>query len=1707
MYVRILGDVVAESDGTPVAIGGRTQRRLLAILAINRGRSVSVERLAQVTWPDSESRSTHTIRTYVHRLRNSLGEHGELLRTVDTGYQLDLDGQSVDASELERIVEAGLKHFASDDLHGVLGRAAEAEELWRSAPLQEFADESWVLPEAARLTDLFMALLTAKGESLLTNAKPDEAVRVLKQVAEEVPLREEPCRLLMRALYESGRPVEATRAFQTYRETVIDLTGLEPSSSLFELDQSIVNGSLDPLRHEPRRLGAYEMHEPIGSSAIAVVHRATQPSLGRQVAIKAIRPDLANNNDFIRGFEAEAQLVARLEHPNIVPLLDYWREPDAAYLVSRWMTGGTLADRLNQTWLLEDVLGAVESIASALDAAHQLNVVHGSLTVDDVLLDEADNVLVANFGIGQESNGGKSGDIESLAGVTRLLLDRVEDSQSGRASQGLDFLAHFTGGGALDMANGLRDSCEAKALQATANSVPCPYVGIASFEADDAGRFFGREALVAEVIDHMTSEMGRLTMMVGPSGSGKSSALRAGVVPALRDGAVDGSEKWLQTQFMPGKKPLEALETSLLRVASQPAEHLLEQLRDGSRGLIRAARRVVPSDDQVVLLVIDQFEELYSPEVDPSERDHFLSLLSDAVSDDSSNLRVIATLRADFFHKALNHAGFANSLRHRTIAIAPLSIKEATRAIVAPAEGVGVSVEPALVSELVSHVADSPTALPFFQFALTEVFRVEATDVMTLRSYEEIGSMAGALGRSAERIWESLDNDAIEASARRVFGRLVTLGEGVRDTRRRVPLSELGTDRATSKVLERFGDARLISFDRDPSSREPTAEITHEAIISGWPRMQRWLDEDRELLQLHRHLSSAQQEWDANGQNEEDLYSAGRLESALPLDSCVAVQLNDAEASFLNESRDFHQRAALNEKARVRRLRRLVAAIGALLVVSLAAGLLAFTQRDRANELAEVAEQERFLAIGESERAQLAAEEAKTAESEAAAQRTKAENTAYDAETSRLVATAASLADTNPREAVLLALAAYQRETSPETIGALQTTLTKAGPVLGAFGQGRSYADVEWIEGDRVVGVRDDGIDLFDYSTGELLDSQDLNTTTDAIFSGLSALRADSDGSRLAVVAQDEVLVFEVTDLIGEPLRLQTNGRPFAVAVTSDAVVASTETGAIQSWASDGTPLFELQENLGSIASDWPIEDEIPLVNRSTLTVHPTRLWPLFVSDGVMVSGTRSVRVLDPVAGTTVVSDRLGYYEVGRFGAPAMLTSELVSPSGRRYLGGPASLVSLDDGWMSEDRLVGTLLEGTLGAGQPNVVGWVLPDEQPMAVSDDGSLVTFDPLSGDRIRTVDLGIDVATSVAQTPGFGEAVVATGDGMVVISAVGAGPLSEPIPRVVEQNSASVSTSGRYVAAGSGGGHSAASLFERTDDGFVGVDLDLKDGFANLVSHSGPFDLFSNWSEDGTRFWRLDGTAPEIQQGFSVPGGSTGSHDRKFRFIVGFGPVFLAGTYDGSAASENLGSPSPAKVPTSARFSPSGSRALTATADGSAALFDTTTWEQLSPDPSSQLDIAIGAWNADESLFASASSNGTITIRDGTTFEPVIEMVGETGIGNAWADGTMFFSDDNATLLSNHDKSARLWDIETGRQIGDPFPSLHATNSGINIGPEGFQLVTMAEASILYWNLDIDSWPDIACKFADSELTDSEWLQWGPADTERPVLCGGQ
>ncbi|MFD8496560.1 helix-turn-helix domain-containing protein [Amycolatopsis sp. NPDC059657] len=450
-----------------------------------------------------------------------------------------------------------------------------------------------------------------------------------------------------------------------------------------------------------------------------------------------------------------------------------------------------------------------------------------------------------------------------------------------------------------------------------------PYAGLACFDVDDADRFFGRDTVVADVVKRVQEQ--RFVGVFGASGVGKSSVLRAGLVRRMRKD--DPNRRVLV--FTPGAHPIEECAVRLAELVGESVPELRAELALEPENLHLRIRQAMAGlgGDTELLVVVDQFEEVFSLCEDSAEREWFIDALVLAATSATSRTRVVLGVRADFYGHCGRHPSLVAALRDAQVLIGPMSPDELREAITRPAAAADCAVETALVTRLVAEATGHAGVLPLLSHALLQTWRSRSGMTLTLAGYDKTGGIQHAVSRTAEEVYEGL-SPARQTAVRHLFLRLTAPGDGAPDTRRRVSRRELGTDEDTDAVVDRLARARLLTLDHE------YVEVAHEALIRHWPRLRGWLDDDREGLRLHRQLTDATDTWESLGGDAGALYRGTRLTRALDWATRNDTALTPRERKFLQASRTVEIKTS-------RRLRQLVALLSVVSLVAVTATVFA----------------------------------------------------------------------------------------------------------------------------------------------------------------------------------------------------------------------------------------------------------------------------------------------------------------------------------------------------------------------------------------------------------------------------------------------------------------------------------------------------------------------------------------------------------------------------------------------------------------------------------------------------------------------------------------------------------------------------------------------------------------------------------------------
>ncbi len=1144
----------------------------------------------------------------------------------------------------------------------------------------------------------------------------------------------------------------------------------------------------------------------------------------------------------------------------------------------------------------------------------------------------------------------------------------------------------------------------------------CPYRGLLAFEADDREFFFGREGVVEELLARLAP--GRLVSLVGASGSGKSSVLRAGLVAAVEAGDVAGIER--VHLLTPGAEPQ-------LEIAGTPVD----------------------------LLLVDQFEELFTLCKDAERREGFIDALLEYPGP------AVIGVRADLYGQLSTHPGLARAVADEQILLGPMTDDELRRAVTEPARLAGLRLGPGLVDLVLRDVAGEPGALPLLSHALRATWERRDGRTLTIEGYRESGGVASAVARTADTLVESLPDEQ-RPLVRTLFLRLTELGEGIQDTRRRERIEELvpqGTSPAViESLLERLASARLVTLG------DGTAEVAHEVLIRRWPTLRRWLDEDREGLRLHRRLGNAARLWAEGGREDSDLYRGARLATALEWAEGHPEDLNAAEREFLDESRAAGERDAERQRRANRRLRGLLAGAGILLVVAVAAGILALIQGNNARDEALTADSQR---VG-----------------------------------------AQALAETNIDRSLLFAVAGVNLEDSLETRGDLLSVLQRS-PSLFRFAR-PSQSDVSGLSASpdgRLLAVADgEGLVHF-------VDLQTWQPRGEAVrLAGEGteqAIEFSPDGDTLAVATAaggDRANLYLIDPSSGRkrlaaswhsvpsnfgPRRytrfaFSPNGRRLAVAVSTVA------TPDVPLPTAASLFLLDMPSGRTEWRRDYPLrtgqnEVSVAFTRDGTLVTSApqgeTLLWdtgrgrvehrfPIGGQFGVSPNGRFAAVAQnnpnpgDPSTSLSVLDLRSGHTrDLPPPPSPTWIITVAFTADGERIV-----TASFDAALRVWDAASGSILQTF--TGQPSGQNLALLPDGRTVVSgaDTGSVAAWD-LSGEQQLSEAFAWNTPDmSCLDTPCFvidrQSTVMATNqaDGTIAVVGLRDHELIDTLP------------------ARTGAAADALAFFP---DGRLAV--------GGFNGHVNLWDLGTREVErtlryDDPVYWAAvspDGELLAVEtQAEGAPGARVEVRDLSEGRTLYSRPL-----------PHGRGS---------LYFSPDGDRLAAAGCcqDGSTvAIWDARSGaKQYSP----QFDgLAVSiSFSPDGKLLAIGTDDGKVALfdaDDGTPSGSVIQAA--TGA----VDPVSFSPDGRQLAVSSEDLTATLWDVDAHEQIGGTFPVDQGTIPTAQFAPDGSLVINgLADATV--WPMDPKVWKDFACRAAGRDLTEAEWEDLLP-DRPYQTTCPGQ
>ena len=1605
LQIRLLGQFDVRSDGKRVVISSRAGQSLLAYLLLTAGIPHRREKLAGTLWPDlPEDTARKNLRQELWRIRKALSVQqsnvGDYLLAEELTITFNRNMEYwLDVAQLER---------PDLDLQSLTSNLS----LYQGELLPGFYDD-WVVLERERIQSVFDSKMNQLLRQLIT---AERWMAVEEQAERWLALGNtwEPAyRALMLAYGARGDIAKVSSIYQRCMDELDEKFGLEPSAETRALYDGLLKGSHMSLHvAQPFGTVTFLFTDIEGSTRLL-------DKLGEQYAVS-----LADHHKIMRaaiqkwnGREVDTQGDAFfVTFARALDAVECAAEAQRALAAQAWPQDEPIRVRMG-LHTGEPLIAStgyvgmdVHRAARIGDAAHGGQVLLSQTTRELIMHNLPEGIRIQDLGEHRLK------DMKYPTPIYQLVIDGLS----------YDFpplRTKFLG------------------TEAPTPGEP-PFKGMQYFDEIDSDLFFGRELLTAKIVSRLRDTQ-FLSVIIGASGSGKSSLVRAGLIPTLKKGELlvdgskppDGSPAWQVYVITPTAHPLEALAIGL-HPASDPVAAtatLADDLLQDPRSLALFLARQNPKGH--TLLVIDQFEELFTLCRDDFEREAFVDNLLTTLSQGNGNITLILTLRADFYAHLAQYPELRDAVARQQEYIGPMTTEELRRAIEEPAQRGHWSFEPGLVDLILRDVGDEPGALPLLSHALLETWKRRAGHTLTLKGYADAGGVRGAIAHTAESLYQNLPMEE-QGIARNIFLRLTELGEGTEDTRRRASFDELISEAENvdevRRVLNRLADARLVTLG------ESTAEVAHEALIREWPALREWLNQDREGLRLHRHLTEAAYEWELLGRDTGALYRGAHLAQAREWAALHPKALNAGERAFLTaslvqeqqeerEREDQRQReleaarklvemerAKAEEQThsanRLRTRNRVITAVGSIAVIlALLVGLFG----TRANSNFSRAEAQR-LAL----------------------------------EANRLL-----LEGGSPEQIALLSLRSIQTQYTPEGDAALAGAVRldypmqlfiHPGPVrVAAFSTDGQYL---------VTGTDDYRVILWKTITGQEV-RQFVGHTGPVTDVGISP-----DGKYILTGSQDKTARLWDMATGKEIRRFMVNAGLFSARFSPDGnyILTGGKDNIARLW--DTSTGKEIRQFIG----------------------HTGPIKAVFSPDGKHIltgSSDKTAKLWDVSTGKEMIQF------IGHTNA---LWAIAFSPDGNSILTG-----SQDGTARLWDAKTGTELQRFMGHTNYVVGVAFSPDgKKVFTASDDSTARLWDPKTGQELHRY-TSIIFLTGLAISPDGKLLATCSGDGTV--------RLWQVKPRVelasFDENDGGVSAvafspDGRSVVTGGLGG--IARLWDVRSGQELRKFVDHTDGINYGVAFSpdGKYVLTGGWDKT-VRLWDPQ-TGQEVRQ---FIGHMDGVNDVAFspdgKYIVTASTDKTLRLWDSESGQEVRKFSSDSAL-TRVAFSPDGNYLVSANTAGTAQLWDITS-DRLLREFTTTLYMNGIAFSPDGKTILTGNDDGIVWMWDAHTGQEVRQFIGH--IDALW---TVTFSPDGRYIASaSADGTARLWDTQTGQELRR-FVGHTAGVENVVFSPDGKYVLTGSDdGTAQLWDVDYHTTMEYLCSRLLRDFTDDERLQYGITD----------
>jgi WD40 repeat protein/DNA-binding SARP family transcriptional activator len=1138
-----------------------------------------------------------------------------------------------------------------------------------------------------------------------------------------------------------------------------------------------------------------------------------------------------------------------------------------------------------------------------------------------------------------------------------------------------------------------------------------PYKGLLYFEETDAKLFFGRDQLTTTLVNRLLQE--RLLILLGPSGSGKSSIVRAGLVPAIKcnqdiadsSSPLDRGKSQCVHIITPTAKPLELLAFTLSRISeSSPTPATFQAILESDPlGFRRSLAQLLPESERFVLIV-DQFEELFTLCHDPFEREAFVDHLLSAISaENTANILIVLALRADFYGQCAQYESLRQALVEHQEYLGPMSPEELRLAIEQPAQLNGWELEPGLADMILAEIGDEPGRLPLLSHALLETWNRRSGRTITLQGYIESGGVRGAISHTAEMVYQKLSPDQREI-ARYIFLQLTELGEDTPDTRRRAERQDLLNQREgavqNEEVLNILADARLVTISAN------SVEVAHETLIRSWGRLRTWLDDGRDDLRQRRTLTIMAAEWVNTGRELSYLAVGAQLAKFETLSSASDLMLSDMEQEFLQSSLAEQERVQAQEEARVAReanlekrsrnvLRALVMVLLLATLVALTLTALAWSQ-SRVARRNEVAAQGLALTSGAQNAASQGNPELALALALAANQLDPSNVQA------QLTLSDLAYAPGNQRrmvehtggvKAVVFAPGGKQALSASSDNSLILWDLTSGTPVRRFTGHtGPVTAAAVSPDGKTALsGSTDANLKLWDVENGTMIRSY-LGHTAE-----ITTVRISPDGKFALSSSRDQTLI--LWDLASGEIIHTFSGHTAGVndadfSPDGTTIVSGSSDNKLILWeVATGERLQEFEGHRGAVTA---------------VSFNP---------DGkTILSGSLDqVLILWDIASGEAIQQFLGHQD--------QVNAVSFSPDGKTAIsaGGSEEVfnTTLEPVLILWDVSTGKSIQRFDGHSAPVTAVEFSPDgKTALSGSTDQSVILWGLVNNAEIRSFNGHTSAVNSVAFTPDGETALSGSADGSLITWDVSTGKIIQQVPTDTIINSVALSPNGQSAL--SGGADGRLTLWDTTS----GVAL------RELTAHSGPVTSVS-FSPDGQK--ALSSSSDQTIILWDVTNGQALAQFEGHTNVVnsvamrGDGKRALSGSYDRTPILWDVETgqiiqrfPVQASVVNAVAFNPDGKTGLAGLADGSITLLDLERGVEIGRLTGHSGPVHGVAFSPDGKTVLSGSTDQSLILWDVASGQPVRRYLGhEDGIR------TVAFSPDGRSFLSGAlDNSLRFW-----------------------------------------------------------------------------------